>query len=123
MTPTHVVSELIPYAHVADVHRSKDFYSRLGFAATDVYLDEGATVWAQLRCGEARLMVARAGEPVVPEQQAILFYLFTPDLAALREQLVDASVPVGEIGFPDYMPGGELRLKDPDRYVLLVAQR
>ena len=123
MTPTHVVSELIPYAHVADVQRSIDFYGRLGFEPTDVSLDEGATVWALIQCGEARLMVAQAGEPVVPEQQAILFYLFTPDLAALRGQLVDAGVPVGEIGFPDYMPGGEMRLEDPDRYVLLIAQR
>jgi hypothetical protein len=68
-------------------------------------------------------MVAQAEEPVVPEQQAVLFYMFTPDLAALREQLEDAGVPVGEIGSPDYMPGGEMRLEDPDRYVLLIAQR
>ncbi len=68
-------------------------------------------------------MVAQAGEPVAPEQQAILFYLFAPDLAALREQLIDDGVPAGEIGFPDYMPGGEMRVEDPDRYVLLIAQR
>ncbi len=123
MTPTHVVSELVPYAHVADVHRTIDFYGRLGFDATDVHLDDGATVWVQLRCGEARLMIARAGEPIAPEQQAILFYLFAPDLAALREQLAGDGVPVGEIAFPDYMPGGEMRVEDPDRYVLLIAQR
>ena len=123
MTSKQAVTALVPYAHVRDVQRSIDFYAHFGFEPTDVSLDDGVTVWALLVSGSARLMVAQAGADIVPEQQAVLFYLYTSNLADLRNQLVDDGVPVGEITAPDYMPAGEMRVHDPDGYVLLIGQR
>ena len=123
MTSKQAVTDLVPYIHVRDVQRSIDFYAYLGFEPTDVTLDEGVPVWALLVSGSARLMAAQAGEPVDPAAQAVLLYLYTADVAALRDQLAGDGVPVGEIGNPDYMPGGELRVTDPDGYVLLIGQR
>ena len=58
-----------------------------------------APSWVWLQSGEAQLVVAKASQPVVPHQQAVLFfYVYTEDA-----------------------PGGELRLTDPDRYVLMVT--
>jgi hypothetical protein len=67
-------------------------------------------------------MFARASEPVIPSQQAVLFYLYSPDLIALREHLLASGVNVSPITYPEYMPKGEIRVEDPDGYVLLIGQ-
>jgi catechol 2,3-dioxygenase-like lactoylglutathione lyase family enzyme len=124
MTRTHAVTDLVAYAHVADVQRSIDFYAYLGFEPTDVTLDDdGVTIWALLVSGSGRLMVSQADAEIEPRAQAVLFYVFTPDVAGLREKLVREGVPVGEIDHPEYMPNGVFRIEDPDGYVLLIAQR
>lgn len=43
-------------------------------------------------------------------------------LQSLRETFISQGLKPGEITHPDYMPAGEFRLEDPDRYVLLVEQ-
>jgi hypothetical protein len=67
-------------------------------------------------------MFARATEPVVPGQQSVLFYLYSPTLVALREHLVSAGVRISPIIYPEYMPKGEVRVEDPDGYILLIGQ-
>jgi hypothetical protein len=67
-------------------------------------------------------MLARATEPVVPSQQAELFYLYSPNLVSVREHLISAGVRVSTITYPDYMPKGEARIEDPDGYTLLIGQ-
>jgi hypothetical protein len=67
-------------------------------------------------------MLARADEPVVARAQAVLFYLFTRDLFGLRERLLAAGVDAGEIISGRPGPNAEMRLEDPDGYVLIVAQ-
>ena len=67
-------------------------------------------------------MFARASEPVVASQQAVLFYLYTPDLVALRDHLLTSGVRVSAITYPDYMPKGEVCVEDPDGYCLLIGQ-
>jgi hypothetical protein len=67
-------------------------------------------------------MVGMAGEPIDPDRQAILFYLYFDDIKATRAALVDLGHQPGEICYPFYMPGGECRLVDPDGYVLMLAQ-
>lgn len=67
-------------------------------------------------------MLAQADGPVDPAVQAILFYLYADDVAALREHLKRNSVEVSEVSRPFYMPEGEIRLTDPDGYVLLIGQ-
>jgi catechol 2,3-dioxygenase-like lactoylglutathione lyase family enzyme len=117
------VKQLVPMAFVADVPRSIAFYEHLGFSVADTFTPPDATApsWAWLESGEANLMVAKASEPVVPEQQAVLFYLYTEDVAAARDSLAAAGLEPGDIATPFYAPRGEFRLVDPDGYVLMVT--
>ena len=112
-----------PMLHVSSLERSIPFYERLGFELVDTDRCEPLG-WARLHCEGGAIMLLRSGEgePAFdPRQQAVLLYLYTPDLAGLRRQLVDAGVDLSEIQFPPYMPSGELRVDDPDGYVLLIA--
>jgi hypothetical protein len=114
---------LIAMAHVLDVQRSADFYALLGMEIKGSLGDGfGALRWAHLSCESAHLMLARASAPIIADQQAVLFYLYSPDLVALREHLLANSVKVSAITYPDYMRKGEIRLEDLDGYVLLVGQ-
>ncbi len=123
MTPAPAtVHDLVPIAHVSDVERSTAFYRLLGFAVVSSRRVDGVLDWAWLKSGEASLMVARASAPIDPEQQAVLLYLYTDDLAALRGRLVGANLAASEIFHPDHMPNGELRVDDPDGYCLLIGQ-
>lgn len=139
-TQPHAVSALVPYAHVADVERSLAFYALMGFAQRSAHAGpDGRTVWAEAVSGDARLMLAQASGPIAADQQAVLFYMYAKDLAALRAHLLKhgtqeggpylgkPSPPTGHavafaIAHPFYMPAGELRLHDPDGYVILVGQ-
>lgn len=134
------VNRLVPFAHVGDVEASMAFYTLLGFAPVSV-LRHGAQppFWARLASGSAEIMFARASGPIDAGQQAVLFYMYTPDVAGLRQRLLahglsDGGVFCGQPGpgdgrrvafaitRPDYMPAGEMRLHDPDGYCILVGQ-
>jgi len=117
------VSGLIPMAHSANVQRSVDFYKLLGMDVRGSLKTSGGELqWVHIVCEQAELMFARATEPVIPSQQAVLFYLYSPNLVVLREHLNSASVRVSPITYPDYMPKGEVRVEDPDGYTLLIGQ-
>ena len=117
------VTGLIPIAHAADVQRAADFYQQLGMEIRGSLRDPaGKLQWVHLNCGHADVMFTRASEPIVPSQQAVVFYLYSPDLVALREHLLTRGVKVSNITYPDYMPKGEICLKDPDGYCLLIGQ-
>jgi hypothetical protein len=66
-------------------------------------------------------MLAKAGEPVVSSQQAVLFYLYVEDVAAKHEELRAGGVPAGDINYPFFAPRGEFRVTDPDGYVLMIT--
>jgi hypothetical protein len=110
-------------AFVADVPRSIAFYEQLGFSVENTFTppEAKAPVWASLHSGQARLMVAVASEPVIPEQQAVLFYLYTDDVSAARDALLAAGLNPGPIKTPFYAPRGEFRLVDPDGWVLMIT--
>jgi predicted enzyme related to lactoylglutathione lyase len=116
-------ASLVPLAHVQDVPRSMAFYQRLGFDVANTHVPEGAAepVWAWLRSAGAHVMLARASDPVTAKQQGVLFYLYVPDVSALRQRLLDAGVDAGPITHPFYCPRGEFRITDPDGYVVMVA--
>ena len=117
------VTGLTPMAFVANVQRSVDFYKLLGMEVRgQLKTSSGDLRWAHVACEQAQLMLARATEPVVPSQQAVLFYLYSPNLVALREHLMVAGVGVSVITYPDYMPKGEVRVEDPDGYTLLIGR-
>lgn len=115
---------LVPYAHVADVERSIQFYAGLGFGVKNTVVPDGQTapVWAWLVAEKADLMVGLAAGPIDPGQQAILFYLYCDDIKQTHAALTALGYATGGIEYPFYMPGGEFRLEDPDGYVLMLAQ-
>lgn len=108
---------------VAEVERSIAFYGHLGFEVGNTFTQEGATkpAWAWLQCGEAQLMLAAADERVVPDQQRVLFYLYTDDVAGAQASLAVAGLSPGEISNPFYAPRGEFQVVDPDGYVLMIT--
>jgi len=117
------LKSLVPMAHVRSVRRSVEFYRKLGFVEGNTHSPEGGSepVWAWLTSGGAQLMLAQADEPVDPEKQAVLFYVYSTDVAAFLSTLVEAGVSSGPIQHPFYAPRGEFRVTDPDGYVLMVT--
>ena len=83
------VRSLVPMAHVADIAASVAFYEKLGFAVCGSFTPPGeeAPSWVSLQSEGAELMLALAGEPVVPGQQAVLFYLYCDDVGAMHALL------------------------------------
>jgi hypothetical protein len=137
---TFAVNNVITYAHVLDVDASLAFYALLGFAPkTTLKEPSGRAYWSRVHSGKGELMLARASGPIDAEQQAVLFYMYSDDVAALRQHLVagglrdtgayrghktptDGPSSVFEISHPPHMPAGELRITDPDGYIILVGQ-
>jgi|SRR5215469_11677866 len=118
-----IVTGLVPMVHVSDVERSINFYTKLGLNMVNKLSNQnGTTVWTFMKSGGAEIMFTIADEPVVPSQQAVLFYLYANDLVGLREQLIAKEVSVSQITFPPYMKKGEMCVNDPDGYCLLIGQ-
>jgi predicted enzyme related to lactoylglutathione lyase len=120
--PPAPVSDLVPFVHVADIARSIAFYELLGLRVCATHEPGGRLVWAHLHSERAALMVALADEPVDARKQGVLFYLYTRDLAALRDHLVAAGAGPGQIVDGSPGPREELRIDDPDGYCLMIAQ-
>lgn len=134
------VNRLVPFVHVTDVQASLSFYAMLGFTPVDAMNDEhGNMFWVRAQSLAAEIMLAQASGPIDAEQQAVLFYMYSPDLSTLRATMIerglrDAGVYLGArspddttrmvhaIAHPDHMKGGELRVIDPDGYVILIGQ-
>ena len=109
-----------PMLHVAEIERSIRFYELLGFATVDT--DRGKPLgWARLHCEGGAVMFLRAEEPVDGSAQALMLYMYTPDLAGLREHLLASGVKVQPIRYPEYMPSGEIQVRDPDGYAVMVV--
>ena len=135
-----LVNRLVPFVHVADVEASLAFYALLGFVAQRAMKDaRGRTFWALAQSDKAEIMFARADGPVDAEQQAVLFYMYSTDVAGLRRHLLGSGLHNGgpysgakspndgprmvfEVAHPDYMQAGEMRVADPDGYCILVGQ-
>jgi catechol 2,3-dioxygenase-like lactoylglutathione lyase family enzyme len=120
---SHAIHALVPFAHVRSVPESRAFYEKLGMTVGNTFVppDANEPAWAWLKSGIAQLMLAKASEPVIPSQQAVLFYLYVEDVAAKREELRAGGVGVGDIKYPFFAPRGEFRVTDPDGYVLMIT--
>ena len=105
---------------MADVQRSVDFYETRGFAVEERYEQEGWLLWCRLRRDDAELMLSLASDPVHDHAQGVLFYLYVDDLDALRATPGLEAGPILEHEAP--RPAREVRLQDPDGYVLMVAE-
>lgn len=119
--PAHRVSGLIPFVAVADVRRSIAFYHHLGFTPKSIYEWRGLLSWAALESESAEIML-HGSDSIDADAQRVLFYLYSNDLAALREQLLAAGIEAGEIEDGSPGPREEMRVTDPDGYVLMIAQ-
>jgi Glyoxalase/Bleomycin resistance protein/Dioxygenase superfamily len=109
-----------PMLHAMDIERSLAFYELLGFVTVDS--DCGKPLGgARMHCEGGALMFVRAEHAADPRAQGILLYMYAPDLMALRAELRTSGVSVSPIGYPEYMPSGEMRLVDPDGYSVIVA--
>jgi catechol 2,3-dioxygenase-like lactoylglutathione lyase family enzyme len=138
------VYDHVAMAHVADVDASVGFYAKLGFQCESRFSDQnGQTYYAAICADAAELMLVRANGPVLASQQAVLFYMYSPDVSGLRQHLLSnglidggdfaAKMAAGQaepvatntafsLTRPFYMPDGELRLHDLDGYVVLIGQ-
>ena len=140
MNPANAVTRLVPFAHVAEIERSLEFYSHLGFQVHSSHTgNDGRRVWATIESHDARLMLALSNGEIAADQQGVLFYMYCDAVERLREYLVAVGVQDGgrytgqsgknsgchhvfDVAHPFYMPAGELRVHDPDGYVLLIGQ-
>jgi hypothetical protein len=116
------VSLLVPFVHVTDMRRSVAFYELLGLVVVETFQPDGTLAWAFLQNGDARLMLAQGGAPIDHREQAVLFYLYAHDLAGLRDHLVAQRAAPGEIVDGTPGPKQQMRVTDPDGYVLMIAQ-
>jgi hypothetical protein len=116
------VNRLVPFVRVVDVEASVDFYRHLGFSLQEEAKYRDRLSWGLLRSGDAEIMFEGTHGPSDPDHQRVLFYLYSPDLAALRHQLVAAGIDPGQIEDGSPGPREEMRVTDPDGYVLVIAQ-
>ncbi|HEX4033399.1 MAG TPA: VOC family protein [Solirubrobacteraceae bacterium] len=116
------VSSLIPFVRVVDVEQSVTFYEHLGFVVQDTAEYGGHLSWASLSSGGAEIMFEGTHGPSDPDRQRVQFYLYSHDLAALRAQLVATGIDAGPIEDGSPGPREEMRVTDPDGYVLMIAQ-
>ena len=114
---------LVPLVSVADVERSIEFYQKLGFEVGNTFVpaDGVKPSWAWVHSDNAQLMLATASQPIIANQQRVLFYIYTDDVATARESLVQSGLSAGEIATPFYAPRGEFQVIDPDGYVIMVT--
>ncbi len=118
------IRSFIPHAFVADMSASIAFYEKLGFKVGNSFTPDGAEApgWCWLRSERGDLMLGRAREPIVPDQQRVMFYAYTDDVEVTHSDLAAAGIDVGPITKPFYNPGGEFEICDPNGYVIWVAQ-
>jgi ketosteroid isomerase-like protein len=120
--PEQRVNLLVPFVKVTDVERSVDFYYHLGFTVQSVFKYRDRLSWAALESDGAEVMFEGTSDPIDHEGQGVLFYLYARDLSPLRDQLLAAGIAAGKIEDGSPGPREEMRVTDPDGYVLMVAQ-
>jgi catechol 2,3-dioxygenase-like lactoylglutathione lyase family enzyme len=116
------VRQLIPFVRVVDVERSVAFYEHLGFEVREVAKYKDHLSWASLKSGAAEIMLEGTYGPPGPDHQRVQFYLYSYDLAALQIHLLAVGIEAGPIEDGTPGPRGQMRVTDPDGYVLMIAQ-
>jgi predicted lactoylglutathione lyase len=115
---------VVALLHVADVDRSISFYQKLGFEIGNEPLknDQGVTTFVWMHRGNsAQIMLTRAQQPLDSGSPHIMFYLYSTDMPAYREQLIARGVEVGKVTYPFWSPDGEFQVNDPDGWVWIVC--
>ena len=115
--------QLVPMVFVANLERSIEFYGHLGFEVRNTFTADGSSTptWAWLESDSAPLMLAVATHSIIPEQQRVLFYVYTDDVPSVRATLIERGLSPGAITTPFYAPRGEFQITDPDGFVVMVT--
>ena len=121
---TGPIRSFVPHAFVRSVPTSITFYERLGFMVGNSFTPDGeeGPTWCWLSSERGDLMLGKAREPVVANEQRVLFYGYCDDVQATHSELAAAGIEVGPVTTPFYNPGGEFRIVDPDGYAIWIAQ-
>jgi catechol 2,3-dioxygenase-like lactoylglutathione lyase family enzyme len=109
-----------PMLHARSIEDSIRFYRKLGFELIDTDRHDPIG-WARIHCEGGALMFLRAEEDTPHEATPGMYFMYTPDLPALRAQLIAQGVDAPKISHPDYTPSGELALRDPDGNLVLIV--
>ena len=121
------IDAMTPLLNVEDIERSIDFYStHLGFQVAQRAESGGATVWAVLQQGPAKLMVNRPGKADSTDRRRrpgysdLVLYLYVPSARDSHAALQAANVTVSDVTLEPYGVE-EFRLRDPDGYELAIV--
>lgn len=123
------VGAMIPLLVVYDMRRSVAFYRDvLGFEIESSWEPDGHFYWAQLKCGETRLMLnaefedeERRPEHERPHSQDATFCFYPHDVVALREAIIGRGGSPGKLQQTHY-EHTQFELHDPDGYKLMFTQ-
>jgi catechol 2,3-dioxygenase-like lactoylglutathione lyase family enzyme len=107
--------------YVADLPASVRFYRLLGYAE-QIRGEDDEWRYAYVRCAGLGLLLASGAAPEQPPTGPVTLYLQVHDADAVAAVLRDAAITPEHLGYPDHAPGGELKVVDPDGYVLLLGQ-
>jgi predicted lactoylglutathione lyase len=109
---------------VTDLDRSIGFYEKLGFEVGNEPLkdEQGAKTFAWMHRGDAaQIMLTLAAQPLDSGSRNMMFYLYTTNMPAYREQLIERGIKVGEVTYPFWSRDGEFPVEDPDGWSWIVC--
>lgn len=123
------VGPMVPLLMVCDMHRAVAFYRNvLGFEVEAQWEPDGHLYWAQLKCGDTRLMLnaeyedeERRPEHDQPHGKDVTFFFYPKDVTALREVIISRGGKPEKLQATHYRHR-EFHLKDADGYTLSFSQ-
>lgn len=123
------ITEMIPLLNVEDADRSIAFYrDELGFEVMQTFESAGATVWAMLTSGGAKLMINQPDHADSRTRQNaasygdVVLYCHVESARDRHTDLAARGVAVGEITTEAYGME-EFLLRDPDGYEIAIGSR
>jgi len=123
------LGSLIPLLWVYDVGRSVAYYRDvLGFELERKFEGDGQLYWAQLKCGEVRIMLNaefeaqdRRPEHDRRRSEDVSFYFYPADIAALRGAVASRGGKPTDFHVTFYRHK-QFSVRDPDGYTLCFSQ-
>lgn len=109
----------MPVLQVRDLRVSAGFYARLGFTAA--LWGDGPDFAIVTRDG-VTLALDRARDGDVPVNQWWAAYLYTDDVAALRDSFVAAGIEATEMQHPTHYGCDDFDVIDPDGHRIAFGQ-
>lgn len=114
---------------VYDMRRAVAFYRDiLGFEVEHQWEPDGHLYWAQLKCGDTRLMLnaeyeddQRRPEHDRPHEKDVTFCFYPADVVTLREAVIRRGGNAGGLQVT-YYRHKQFHVTDPDGYTLCFSQ-